>query len=211
MRWKYKFVTTLAVAGFLALGGSAWAEGKYSTVKVYFEKLNMAINGQQVETSKESLLYNGSVYVPIRNLSELLGAEVVWNDLTRTVDLNFIADQSNELFTASQKGVYQYIALQNNLNTRDLIKMFNDNNFQGMEQVVARFEQISKLAADIDDPETSLFIDKMKASMVLLQTGWANKEFDEYMIAWNIYSTYAKRLNAKLSASLVTDRTFSIE
>ncbi|SDN82793.1 Copper amine oxidase N-terminal domain-containing protein [Paenibacillus sp. yr247] len=142
---------SIGMIGIFTMSGSAWAEDQFRNVEVFFQRVNIAINGQQANLSKDSILYEGSVYVPLRSLSEMLGAQVGWDNETGTVHLDFIKDNKNTLFTASQKGIYQYVAIQNNQITKDLIPMFKNTEFDNMKYIVERYAALSKIVKNIDD------------------------------------------------------------
>ncbi|WP_090821357.1 copper amine oxidase N-terminal domain-containing protein [Paenibacillus sp. yr247] len=151
MKRKHKLMLSIGMIGIFTMSGSAWAEDQFRNVEVFFQRVNIAINGQQANLSKDSILYEGSVYVPLRSLSEMLGAQVGWDNETGTVHLDFIKDNKNTLFTASQKGIYQYVAIQNNQITKDLIPMFKNTEFDNMKYIVERYAALSKIVKNIDD------------------------------------------------------------
>lgn len=199
---KYKLILSIGIIGLFTMSGSAWAEDQFRNVEVFFQKINVTINGQQTTLMKDSILYEGSVYVPLRSLSEMLGAQVGWDSENKNVALDFIHDNRNELFTASQKKMYQYVAIRNNQITRDLIPMFKSTDFDDLHSIVERYGEISKVAKDIDDNAMSQTIEKMRAAIILLQTGWEKKNTDDYMLAWTIYSKNAELLNKDLTTKL---------
>lgn len=49
--------------------------------------LNLVVNGNAV-TNVEAKLIDGSTYVPLRAVSQMLGAEVGWDSKTKTVSVN---------------------------------------------------------------------------------------------------------------------------
>lgn len=102
---KYKLILSIGIIGLFTMSGSAWAEDQFRNVEVFFQRINVTINGQPTTLTKDSILYEGSVYVPLRSLSEMLGAQVGWDGDNKNVALDFIHDNRNELFTASQKNV----------------------------------------------------------------------------------------------------------
>ena len=62
------------------------AQSINKTITVAFNKINIAVNGTKVNA--ENISYNGTTYVPLRAISEMLGKEVVWNGNTSTADIN---------------------------------------------------------------------------------------------------------------------------
>lgn len=71
------FVTSL----FL-MGSTVFAEQAFKNIEVLFNSISIVVNGQKVD--KENLLYNGTTYVPLRSVAEILGAVVNYDDKTRT-------------------------------------------------------------------------------------------------------------------------------
>jgi len=64
----------------------AMAASLEKTIKVVFNSVNLEVNGKIVEV--DNILYNGTTYVPLRAVAEMLGKEVGWNQATRTVSIN---------------------------------------------------------------------------------------------------------------------------
>ncbi|MNY31546.1 hypothetical protein D3C86_1657130 [compost metagenome] len=94
------------------------------------------------------------------------------------------------------------MAIRNNQITKDLIPMFKNTEFDDLKSIVDRYAEISKIAKDMDDNTMSQTIDKMKAAIILLQSGWEKKNTDDYMLAWTIYSKNAELLNKDLTTKL---------
>src|SRR6056297_2596164 len=84
---------------FLLVFGSAFAVGGSSVLDVVINNVNVMLDGQQVGTANTnytlsngdqvpfSILYNGTTYLPIRKISELLGKEVGYIAETKTITL----------------------------------------------------------------------------------------------------------------------------
>lgn len=195
---KLKAAWGLGAGLLLLFGGIAYAEGAYKTIEVFFERINVTVNGQKAELSKDSIFYNGSVYVPLRGLAEMLGAEVSWNDRTRSVNLDFLKDRRDDVYRASTQGLYQYIAIQQNQIVSDMIRYFQSDDMESMKEVVSRYDQLIGLAKDVQDETNAATMEKMKAAVELLRSGWENKSVDDYSLAWTIYYVNADNLNKSL-------------
>ncbi|MCD1257458.1 copper amine oxidase N-terminal domain-containing protein [Paenibacillus athensensis] len=202
MKKKTKLAAALALMSFLAFGGSAWAQGQFRTIEVYMERVNIAVNGQMSYLSQDSIIYDGSVYVPLRNLSEMLGAKVEWDDQNRAVNLNFLDDTTNAFGMAATKGLYQYIALENNRLIKDMTTSIKNDNTSAMRGYVDRYQALYQLATNMQDYDMAETIDKIKSAIVLIQSGWKNKKMDDYYIATSIYADNVAVLNAMLKAKL---------
>ncbi len=55
---------------------SVFAEQAENIVAI-FNKVSLVVNGEKID--KETLLYNGTTYIPLRATAEVLGKEVTWN------------------------------------------------------------------------------------------------------------------------------------
>lgn len=196
----------LVTAGIIMLGGSAtvWADGKMKSINVLFDRINVNMNGQQANLTQDSIRYEGSVYMPLRNLSEMLGANVSWDNETRSVNINFLIDHSTQLNNTARLGVYQYITLENNAIMEALIHSLKTNDTEKMGQLRDRYGALIVVAKNVKDDELSLTFGKLQAAVELLRGGWESKKFDDYSIAWSIYNTNAEKVNRLLKNKLDT-------
>ena len=75
------------------------AQSIMKTIQVAINEVNVSVNGITAGVTGEnyildngtqvpnSILYNGTTYLPIRKVAEMLGKEVTWNGITRTVGI----------------------------------------------------------------------------------------------------------------------------
>lgn len=199
---RTKVVVILLLLGMLLGGTLVWAEGKYKTIEVYMDRINVIINGQKLTLTKDSIIYNGTVYLPLRDLSDSLGAQVTWNEQNRSVALDFIKDQSATAFQASQKGLYQYINLENNQIMSLMIESLQANQMEPMKDVIARYESLRLLAVSLKDTKLAQIFEKLSVSAELIRSGWISKNLDDYYLAWTIFNTNAGSLNVVLKEKL---------
>ncbi|BDG61535.1 copper amine oxidase N-terminal domain-containing protein [Caldinitratiruptor microaerophilus] len=77
------------VAAVLLVGGAAFAQGAtfqgLPVVSVY-------VNGRFVQSDVPAVILGGRTMVPLRAVSEALGAQVLWDDSTKTVAIALPAD-----------------------------------------------------------------------------------------------------------------------
>lgn len=78
------FLTGLLVATLLM--NVALGETVKKTIEVVYNSVNLTVNGKKVDA--DNILYNGTTYVPLRAISEMLGKEVGWNQATSTASIN---------------------------------------------------------------------------------------------------------------------------
>jgi hypothetical protein len=200
---RSKIFVSFAIMTAMWISNVGWAESRLAQIDVLFDRIQIAINGQQTEMSRDSIVYNGSIYVPLRNLSELLGAEVSWDAATETVNLDFIPDSGSKLLVnASLTGMYQYIAVQNNQIIKDMIGYFKAKDSQGVGTAVERYGVLKKIADDMQDKNMSQLFDKLRASSELIRGGMESDSLDEYYIALTMYNSYAEALNTYLKTTI---------
>ncbi|WP_432662189.1 peptidylprolyl isomerase [Wukongibacter baidiensis] len=66
--------------------GTAFTAPISQQIEVLFNSINIEVNGSQVEA--DNILHNGTTYVPLRKVAELLNKEVAWNAETNTAQIN---------------------------------------------------------------------------------------------------------------------------
>jgi len=69
----------LFIAVILALASLAFA------VQVSAEEANLFVNGEEIQTEVSPILEDGTTLVPVRFVTEALGAKVIWDDETQSV------------------------------------------------------------------------------------------------------------------------------
>ncbi len=79
------FITGVIVTVML-LSTVAFSESVKQTIEVVLNSVNLEVNGKKVEA--DNILYNGTTYVPLRAVAEMLGKEVGWDQETKTASIN---------------------------------------------------------------------------------------------------------------------------
>ena len=79
---KIKSFTAGIVLGCVRMSSITAFAGNTQTIQAVFNEVKLVVNGQQV--NKETLLYNGTTYVPLRAVAETLGEAVDYDQATKT-------------------------------------------------------------------------------------------------------------------------------
>lgn len=69
----------------LLLVTASFAVAGEATIKVVLNAITLKVNGERV--AGENLSYQGTTYVPLRQVAEMLGKEVRWEKETKTADI----------------------------------------------------------------------------------------------------------------------------
>ncbi|NLK45021.1 MAG: hypothetical protein GX300_11590 [Tissierellia bacterium] len=86
MKKELKGFVIGVVMTLMLMTSFTFAESLMQTIEVIFNSVNLEVNGKKVEA--DNILYNGTTYVPIRAVAEMLGKEVGWNQETWTASIN---------------------------------------------------------------------------------------------------------------------------
>lgn len=79
------FVVGVIIMAML-MGTFAFAADVKEVIEVRLNSVNLTVNGEKVEA--DNILYEGTTYVPLRAIAEMLGKEVGWNQATNTASIN---------------------------------------------------------------------------------------------------------------------------
>lgn len=87
------------------------------------------VNGNEIKTNVQPKIINGSVYVPLRAISEGFGANISWNNTTKSLYVNSDPNFKNELARA------EYVFLRNMINK--WIMAYDERDYTTIEKVIA--------------------------------------------------------------------------
>lgn len=80
-----KILIGLVLGLLIGTAGTALAVGE--TVQAVFAKFNFVVNGEKVDPGADPLVYQGTTYLPVRIISNMLGYDVVYRADSRTIEL----------------------------------------------------------------------------------------------------------------------------
>lgn len=73
------------IIGCLLMTTPVLAESFTKTIEVVFDSVNVQINGKDLDAN--SILYNGTTYLPVRKVAEAVGKNIIWNQQTMTANI----------------------------------------------------------------------------------------------------------------------------
>lgn len=80
-----KFIAGVIVGVLVATGTSVYAANQITGV---FADFNVLVNGNKVSLEQEPLVVDGSTYLKVREVSEMLGYDVQYENASRTISLS---------------------------------------------------------------------------------------------------------------------------
>lgn len=93
-------ILSLVVVVFFV--SAAMGSGFREVVEVVFNSINLTVNGEKVEA--DTILHEGTTYVPIRDVGEMLGKEVGWDGKTNTASIDDEKIVSDSQTSTSKSG-----------------------------------------------------------------------------------------------------------
>lgn len=76
------------IVGIMLFGVvQAVANNGTKTISVLYNNIKISLNGKEVKTDAEPFIFEGRTFVPVRFVSEALGADVKFNPKTNTVEI----------------------------------------------------------------------------------------------------------------------------
>lgn len=181
---KVGIITLLAT--FL-LGGYAAATGQYKTIKVFADKVGIMLNGQPAGTMVDVLSHNGTIYVPINSIGDVLGGDVSWDAQNRTVAVDFAKTVGGQVVAASNADIYQYMAIEKNQIMGNLVSLIQKKNYAGMKKEIQRLQTLEIQAKNIGDEKMENLLAQMAFSAEVIRSGLETKKGKNYQTAVNLF------------------------
>lgn len=103
-----KIVIALMLGMLIGSTGTTLAavEDLYGTeIKAMFAQFNLKVYGVEKKLETAPLVYNGTAYVPLRELGNLLGNDVTYKADTRTIELTAVSTTDNMKVNITSGGV----------------------------------------------------------------------------------------------------------
>jgi len=123
------FIIGILVSSLL-INPAVLAAGATKSIDVMLNSIKIKVNGEPVNS--DNILYNGTTYVPLRAVSEMLGKDVTWDGSTNTAGINDIGvkDDSIEIIAENpNKSLKNTEEVAESVDSIVLIESYdNDNN-----------------------------------------------------------------------------------
>jgi hypothetical protein len=78
----------LALMLGLIIGSVSIVAAQSETIEATISKFNIIVNGEYKQLQSDPLVYQGTTYIPLREIGNLLGYDVTYKADTRTIELN---------------------------------------------------------------------------------------------------------------------------
>lgn len=87
-----KFIAGLVIGLLIATAGVGFAAGEI--IQATFAKFNFVVNGEAKTLETDPLVYQGTTYLPVRVVSNLLGYDVTYKADSRTIELVSVRNET---------------------------------------------------------------------------------------------------------------------
>lgn len=95
----------------LSIASTGFAANTMKTLQAYYRNITIFRNGTQASFTHEPFIVDGTTYVPVRDMSQLLGKNVTFNPQTYRIDITDVADAST--VALQTKVIQQEITIKN--------------------------------------------------------------------------------------------------
>lgn len=180
-------VGILTLLATFLVGGYAAATGQYKTIKVYMEKVSLRLNGQTSATPIDVLSYNGTIYIPIRNVGQQLGGEVTWDHINRSVYIDFAKAKATGPIAAASMALYQYMLIEKNQVMEQFVELIQKKNYKDMTAQIERLTELDNLARSIGEFDLADLAAQMAFSAEVIRSGLETKKGTDYEIAVKLF------------------------
>lgn len=115
MMKKYKSICLACTLGAALCATSLNAADMTKTLKALYRNIRVTYNGTQKTLSAEPFVVDGVTYVPLRSVSEIMGASVDWNGSTNMITIQNSAGDTSSLQQQLTSANYQLATVQREL------------------------------------------------------------------------------------------------
>ena len=86
---KYKKFIMGFILGALIFGNTqTLASSSIKAINAFYNNIKISVDGKEVNSDTEPFIVDGRTFVPIRVISEALGVNINWNNVTKTVEIS---------------------------------------------------------------------------------------------------------------------------
>jgi hypothetical protein len=193
-----KRIVMLTVAALALTSVVSLAAGGYKTIQAFIgEKIKLTVNGKQYATTDESIIYQGRLYLPIRDVADAMGAkQVAYDPTTSTIDFKYA--KSLDIDGLIDAGMYQYLILKNNEQLKNLELSLRTASYASLKTIAQNYLKLrDTYAVGMNNKELNKSLTKVATALEGLRQSLTTKTKD---IAFykQLYSSAAKGLNTIL-------------
>jgi hypothetical protein len=125
------WVSGFIVGAVLSISSAAYGSGVLEKVDAYLRPdFKVSVDGAAASLEKAPLVYDGSTYLPVRELAELLGKDVKWEERTLTVQME---SKSGKPLTRQEAAMRDYALSSGMIYTGDVARNFKYEGLSGIE------------------------------------------------------------------------------
>jgi hypothetical protein len=201
MKRSKKWLISASIGILFLSAGTVWADGSFRSIKAYIGTISVTVNGNPAVT-EEAISYNDAVYVPLRDLSELLGAKVGWDDKQSQITVDSIPQDRALSIDGYGEISYAELSRQNKDLQQQILLAVKLRQFSDLQSVVIGYASLIDKAEFMKDEAVSHYMEEMSAALEGLQVGWDQGDIKTYKQAWDTYMLNADQLDSVLKVKV---------
>lgn len=129
-----KFLLGFLVGCLLMMTTPVLADSIFQSIDVVLDSVQVQVNGEKLDAN--TILYNGSTYLPMRKVAEAVGKDVEWDQETMTANIVNKGDDVMEEVVVYEENGYKHLSIGDKLYHEnsfvfDIIKQYKDYSWYG--------------------------------------------------------------------------------
>jgi len=129
-----KFLIGVLVGCLLMMTTPVLADSMLQSIDVVLDNVQVQVNGEKLDIN--TILYNGSTYLPMRKIAEVIGKDVEWDNETMTANIVSKGDIMEEEVVVYEENGYKHLSIGDKLYHEnsfvfDIIKQYKNYSWYG--------------------------------------------------------------------------------
>ena len=181
-----KFLIGVLVGCLLMMTTPVLADSILQSIDVVFDSVQVQVDGEKLDTN--TILYNGSTYLPMRKVAEAVGKDVEWNQDTMTANIIEKKDGDNmptEITTIEELAYNEFISMFDKMVALDYVDDTTEPNIFIRHYIYngdLTFEELRTLLHG----QTNILLQGFAEQIMEKEfNGIGNKDVDGYVILFN--------------------------
>lgn len=150
-----KFLIGVLVGCLLMMTTPVLADSIFQSIDVVLDSVQVQVNGEKLDAN--TILYNGSTYLPMRKVAEAVGKDVEWDQETMTA--NIVEKKVGDISMNNDEFVVY------NPNTKEVYGEKNGETYRNLKHIINLIEKYPNFYIDYNNDTQKLTLYKSGDTM----------------------------------------------